>query len=63
MKCRRIVSRSLCVAALLSSVTLPAFAIEPTATVVEFYNTALKHYFMTANPAEAAGIDTGAAGP
>ncbi|MFS8084536.1 MAG: DUF1800 family protein [Acidobacteriota bacterium] len=41
----------------------PAHAVEPTATVTEFYNTALKHYFVTANPAEAAGIDAGSAGP
>ena len=38
-------------------------AVEPTATVVEFYNTTLKHYFVTANPVEAAGIDAGGAGP
>ena len=31
--------------------------------VVEFYNTILRHYFMTANPAEAAAVDAGAAGP
>ena len=41
----------------------PARAIEPTATVIEFYNTALKHYFVTASAAEAAGIDAGGAGP
>ena len=39
-----------------------AHAAEPTATVVEFYNTSLRHYFITADPAEAAGIDNGAAG-
>jgi virginiamycin B lyase len=33
------------------------------ATVVEFYNSVLKHYFITANAEEAAGIDAGAAGP
>jgi hypothetical protein len=32
-------------------------------TVVEFYNTSLNHYFITADPAEASGIDQGAAGP
>lgn len=32
-------------------------------TVTEFYNGALDHYFVTANPAEAAAIDGGAAGP
>jgi len=31
-------------------------------TIVEFHNTALDHYFVTADPAEAAGIDAGAAG-
>jgi len=37
-----------------------ALAAEP---VVEFYNALLDHYFLTINPAEAAGIDAGAAGP
>ncbi|MEP7083330.1 MAG: DUF1800 family protein, partial [Betaproteobacteria bacterium] len=40
-----------------------AQAAEPTATVVEFYNTSLKHYFVTASVAEATGIDAGTAGP
>jgi len=40
---------------------VPAFAAD--ATVHEFFNTALGHYFMTADAAEAAGIDNGAAGP
>jgi uncharacterized delta-60 repeat protein len=31
--------------------------------VIEFYNTQLNHYFITADAAEAAGIDQGAAGP
>ena len=31
-------------------------------SVVEFYNSVLKHYFITANAAEAAGIDAGMAG-
>lgn len=31
--------------------------------VIEFYNTALDHYFITADYNEAAGIDSGAAGP
>jgi len=38
-------------------------AAEPTATVVEFYNTTLRHYFVTANAVEASGIDNGSAGP
>ena len=32
-------------------------------TVVEFYNTLLRHYFRTASSAEAANIDAGKAGP
>jgi hypothetical protein len=32
-------------------------------TVVEFYNTNLKHYFVTANTAEQASIDAGGSGP
>lgn len=34
-----------------------------TQTITEFYNTNLKHYFLTADPNEASGIDNGAAGP
>lgn len=37
-------------------------AVEPTATVTEFYNVNLRHYFMTADQLEATGIDHGAAG-
>lgn len=33
------------------------------ATVVEFLNVTLQHYFITADPVEAAAIDAGAAGP
>ena len=40
-----------------------ARAAEPTATAVEFYNTVLGHYFVTAGPGEAAAIDAGRAGP
>jgi hypothetical protein len=36
---------------------------EITTSVVEFYNTTLNHYFVTANPDEASAIDGGAAGP
>ncbi|MBP8295166.1 MAG: hypothetical protein KAX84_03600, partial [Burkholderiales bacterium] len=36
---------------------------EITSSVVEFYNTGLDHYFVTADPNEAAAIDAGAAGP
>jgi hypothetical protein len=33
------------------------------ATVVEYYNTNLGHYFLTADPVEEQGIDNGSAGP
>ncbi len=36
-----------------------AHAGEPTATVVEYYNASLNHYFMTAYPDEAAMLDAG----
>jgi len=32
-------------------------------TIIEYYNSDLKHYFMTSDPLEAVGIDQGAAGP
>ncbi|MBI3148279.1 MAG: DUF1800 domain-containing protein [Betaproteobacteria bacterium] len=51
------------VLALLLAQPLTASAVEPTATAIEFYNTDLKHYFVTAGAGEAAGIDAGAAGP
>ena len=35
----------------------------PVATVVEFYNTILDQYFMTANPDEQQAVSSGAAGP
>ncbi|MEO7244315.1 MAG: hypothetical protein ABIX12_04115, partial [Rubrivivax sp.] len=35
----------------------------PDTTVTEFYNALLNHYFVTANPDEAAAIDVGSAGP
>lgn len=35
----------------------------PTALTVEFYNTTLNHFFMTANAAEIASVDGGGAGP
>jgi hypothetical protein len=34
-----------------------------TGTVVEFYNTILDHFFVTANPAEQGSIDAGGSGP
>jgi len=44
-------------AALLSA--FRAAALEPTATVIEFYNASLNHYFITAFPEEAAMLDQG----
>lgn len=40
-----------------------ALAAEPTATAVEYYNTALRHYFMSASPGEMQVVESGAAGP
>jgi uncharacterized protein (DUF1800 family) len=40
-----------------------AVAAEPTGTAIEYYNTYLGHYFVTADPAEASAIDSGGAGP
>ena len=37
--------------------------VEITTNVVEFFNSTLNHYFITADPNEAAAIDGGAAGP
>ncbi len=39
-----------------------ANAAQPTATAVEFFNTSLGHYFLTADPAEAIKVDNGGAG-
>lgn len=41
----------------------PASAQAASATVIEFYNTNLNHYFITSNSGEAAAIDSGSAGP
>lgn len=38
-------------------------AVMPTRSVIEFYNTDLDHYFITADATEAAAIDNGSAGP
>jgi hypothetical protein len=40
-----------------------ANAAEPTATIIEFRNAALDHYFITASAAEAAALDAGSANP
>ena len=41
----------------------PPSAVGAAPTVYEFYNSILDHYFITANPVEAAAIDGGSAGP
>jgi uncharacterized protein (DUF1800 family) len=43
----------------LLSTAPPAAAMEPTAQVVEYYNAALNHYFVTAFPEEVAALDAG----
>lgn len=40
-----------------------ALAAEPTATAVEYYNTALRHYFVSASPGEMQAVESGGAGP
>ncbi len=47
------------IAVLVAGMNAPAIADEPTATVIEYYNAALNHYFMTAYPDEAAMLDAG----
>ncbi|MCK7495790.1 MAG: hypothetical protein MZW92_36075 [Comamonadaceae bacterium] len=36
---------------------------EPTGRAVEYYNTGIRHYFVTANPGEMAIVESGGAGP
>lgn len=57
LKGRRPAIALACIATL--SIALDAAALEPTAQVVEFYNAALDHYFITAFPDEAAMLDAG----
>ena len=40
-----------------------ALAAEPTGTAVEYYNTTLRHYFITASPGEMQVVESGGAGP
>ncbi len=40
-----------------------AFAAEPNGTAIEYFNSIIGHYFVTADPAEAGFIDGGGAGP
>ena len=61
-------ARSSCMLALSTlalsfALTQEAFAIEPTASVVEFYNASLNHYFITAYAGEKAMLDQGVAIP
>ena len=53
---------STCGAGMLDAAAAVAAAM-PTRSVVEFYNTDLGHYFITADATEAAAIDNGSAGP
>jgi hypothetical protein len=50
---------ALAASALGTVVAHDAAANEPTATVIEFYNASLNHYFITAYPEEAAMLDQG----
>ncbi|HEX3633751.1 MAG TPA: DUF1800 family protein, partial [Casimicrobiaceae bacterium] len=54
---RRAITLVIALAAMLSAAG--ASALEPTATVIEFYNASLNHYFITAFPEEAAMLDQG----
>ena len=58
---RRTVTFVTALAALLSA--FRAAALEPTATVIEFYNASLNHYFITGFPEEAAMLDQGVVVP
>ena len=46
-----------------SSLVTRYIGVERTGNVIEFYNNILNHYFITADPNEAAAIDAGSAGP
>ncbi len=52
---------ALVLAALVGGAAVAASGAEPTATIVEYYNASLGHYFMTAYPEEAAMLDAGTA--
>lgn len=53
----------LAVALFFFAISTPSPAWAAGKTTTEFYNTTLKHYFVTAGAGEAAGIDNGSAGP
>jgi hypothetical protein len=57
----KVTTQAIAVALLAASATARAAA--PDTEAVEFYNTALGHYFVTTSASEALGIDAGAAGP
>src|SRR4051794_30148207 len=50
-------------ACVLVAMAAAAQAAEPTGAAVEYYNTFLGHYFMTASPADRALVDAGVEGP
>lgn len=50
-------------AATLAALATGAGAAEPTALAVEYFNTTLGHYFVTADPAEMRSVEGGGAGP
>ncbi|MGE5096779.1 MAG: hypothetical protein ACM3SO_16705 [Betaproteobacteria bacterium] len=56
------IPRALAVPAMLA-VSLSASAAAPDTEAVEFYNTFINHYFVTATASEAQAIDSGSAGP
>jgi uncharacterized protein (DUF1800 family) len=45
------------------AVAFGAHAVEPTGRAVEYFNTVLGHYFVSADPAERAIVESGGAGP
>lgn len=52
------------IAALAGSLAATAtFAVEPTATAIEYYNTNIGHYFITADAGDVQVVESGAAGP
>ena len=55
--------RTTAIAACILGWGVHAHAAEPTGIAVEFHNSFLDHYFVTADPAEAAAIESRTAGP
>src|SRR5512144_1094821 len=49
--------------AMLAALGAHAYAAPANTQAVEFYNTDLQHYFITADATESVGIDSGSAGP